>query len=302
MRYTPSAADRAPVPATYHTEARYLGYREADRAQPYAHYFREVVDPVQPHVLEAMALGRQPGELGYTVEEAARRMSRPGYEPMETGWAALPGRRIMVSILTHMPGVSPHLWDWWFGWHGRQTARYKLWHPQAHYFTAMGEDRSGDRTLTDRQRYVGNVSYVDEYLGPDKSQLSVRFLDPTAVGFDEPGPDEAVIVARGGLSTAPISTAWLVHQVRPTEDGCEMRSRFFVNDVQVLPLPPHSVASRGGRALTTPVGRLAERAIRLKGPFTADQFGPVMVMHCAQEMNHLAGFLPRLHEEFKDVP
>ena len=55
------------------------------------------------------------------------------------------------------------------------TARYKLWHPDAHLCSAVAEDRSRDRALTDRQRYIGNVSYVDEYLGGTVHRLAVPF-------------------------------------------------------------------------------------------------------------------------------
>lgn len=302
MQYVPSRADRLPAPATYASEDRYIGYRDADRAQPYAHYFEETVAPMQGHVVEALSSGPAPAEHGYTVDEAARRMSRPGYEATETGYTTLPNGQILVSILTEMPGVTGEMWDWWFGWHGMETARYKLWHPEAHYYTSMGDDRRSDRSLTDRQRYLDNVSYVDEYLGPDKSRLTVRFLDPTKVGFDQPKPGETVIVARGGLSPAPIAMAWLIHQVRATADGSEMRSRFFFNDFDILRIPPHSVTSRPGGILTTSVGPALRPLISRLGARKPDKIGPAMIQHCAEEMNHLSRFLPALHAEFKGTP
>jgi hypothetical protein len=202
-----------------------------------------------------------------------------------------------------MPGVTGEMWDWWFGWHGTETARYKLWHPDAHYFSALGEDRSADRSLTDRQRYVDNVSYVDEYLGHERSALSVRFFDPARFGFAPSRPGETTIVARGGLSTAPVSFAWLIHQVRATDNGAEMRSRFIVNDFSVLPLPAHAVTSRAGRAMTAaPLRVTAGRLLPAVAARKVSEFGPVMVQHCAQEMNHLASFLPQLYEEFRDRP
>jgi hypothetical protein len=33
-----------------------------------------------------------------------------------------------------------------------------------------------------------------------------------------------------------------------------------------------------------------------------DSFGPRMLHHCAQEMNHLSTFLPALHERFAGTP
>lgn len=302
MKYELTAADRAPVPEHYSREARYLGYREADLAKPYANFFSPTVAPVQPHALEAVAAGRRPTELGYFVDEAATRMSRPGYDPVETGWFETPDKRLHVSVLTDMPGVRAEMWDWWFGWHSSESARYKLWHPTAHIFTTVGEDRSGNRELTDRQRYIGNVSYVDEYLGSEVSQLTVRFFDPRSLGFAEPTGGNTVITARVGLSTAPIAFGWLVHQLRSTDSGCEMRSRFFIKDVRILPLPRASYVKSAGGVLTSPLGRIVEPVLgRVSAPDT-DVFGRDLVMHCAQEMNHLAGILPELYEAFVGTP
>jgi hypothetical protein len=301
MDYAITPADRAPAPSSYATEERYIGYREVDYAQPYASFFTPEVAPVQAHVTEALANGRVDAKHGYTVEDAARRMSRVGYEEMETGYTALEGGRILVSVFTHMPGVTAEMWDWWFAWHSTETARYKLWHPEAHYYSGVGDDRSTNLELSDRERYRGNVSYVDEYLGEDASPLTVRFFDPAKLGFEEK-PGETVIAARGGFSTAPIGFAWLVHQVRPVSDGCEMRSRFFVNDTRVLPIPAASVTSRRGRVLTTGLGRLAAPVIRRAGGAKVDHFGPRMLKHCAEEMNHLARILPSLHAAFAGTP
>jgi DAPG hydrolase PhiG domain len=302
MDYTPSTADRAPIPDRYAREERYLGYRDADRAQPYAKYFHPTIAPVQAQAVEAIAAGRLPAELGYGIDEAAARLSRPGYDPVETGYVRTADGKLMIAVRTDMPGVRAEMWDWWFGWHGTESARYKLWHPTAHVFTAVGDDRSRDRDLTDRQRYIGNVSYVDEYVGHEFNRLTVRFVDPRNLGFDEPGPGHTVIAARGGTSTAPVAFAWLIHQVQATADGSEMRSRFFVGDTRVLSLPRHSFASAAGSVLTGPVGRILEPALgRLAAP-DPDVFGPALLMHCAQEMNHLARFLPQLYEEFAGTP
>jgi len=65
MKYVVSAADRAPAPANYRTEARYLGYDETDRQQPYAKYFTDVVADVQPQAMQAIVAGQQPSEFGY---------------------------------------------------------------------------------------------------------------------------------------------------------------------------------------------------------------------------------------------
>ncbi|MGW0884699.1 DAPG hydrolase family protein [Streptomyces sp. NPDC002671] len=300
--YEPTAADRSPIPGQYATESRYLGYQDPDASKPFAKYFRAQTRPVQDHVREAL-LSMAPTEYAYDLRDAARRMSRPGYHAMETGWTRTEGG-FMISVLTDMPGVTAEMWDWWFGWHSTDSARYKLWNPEAHQFAAIGEDRSADRTLTDRQRYVGNVSYVDEYIGGSLDCLAIRFTDPTRLGFDEPAPGNTVVCARVGLSQYPIAMGWLIHQVRPTPNGSEMRSRFFLDHPALLDLPAHSSTARAAALLTTkPARTLASTALpHLAGKALRPGYGHDLLYHCAAEMNHLASFLPALHEEFNGTP
>lgn len=287
--YEISGADLSPVPPTYQAESRYLGYREADRAQPYAEFFSERTLPVQPHVGEALLAGMAPTEYGYGPSDAVRMLTRPGYHAMETGWTTRDDGTIAVSILTDMPGVTGEMWDWWMGWHSSESARYKLWHPDAHQFSAVGQPRSLDRDLTDRQRYIGNVSYVDEYVGGHLAPLAIRFMDPARMGFDQIPVGETVIVGRVGPSIAPAAFGWIVHQVRATESGSEMRSRFFLNYPQHLDLPPTSVAQ-------PPAGRAPA------GEPNLELLGVGLLHHCAAEMNHLASFLPALRDAFDGTP
>lgn len=303
MEYHVTHADRLPLPASYITEPRYLGYKAVDESQPYAEFFQARAQPIQQQAREALIVGPAASEYGPRLSELVDVMERPGYQPMECGYTVNADGHIVVSVLTKMPGVTGEMWDWWFGWHGAQTARYKLWHPEAHAFSAMAEDRSQDRTLTDRQRYIDNCSYVDEYLGETLTPLTVRFIDPEKVGFAPAKPGETTIVARGGLSSSPLSFAWLVHQVRATPDGSEMRSRFVVNDFAVLPVPKESVPAGKAQLLTHPLIRsVANKVLPHIAGEKLDSFGPRMLHHCAQEMNHLSTFLPALHERFAGTP
>ena len=302
--YRVTAADRRPFPPSYGAEPRQLGLDEVEQRRPFARYFRPTVRPLQEHVRDALLWGRAPRELGYEVDEVVRRLSAPGYQGLETGWTRTDRGTLLVSCLTDMPGVTAAMWDWWFGWHGTDSARYKLWHPEAHLHSSVAEDRSADRSLTHRERYVGNVSYVDEYVGGTLNRLTIRFVDPERLGFtDRAGTTH--VCARVGLSDLPVGAGWLVHQVRPTEDGSEMRSRFFLGDPEVLDIPAHAVSVPSvARVLTHPVGRVALAPVvsLVARSRTRDHVGHDLLHHCAAEMNHLARFLPELHAEFGDVP
>ena len=245
-----------------------------------------------------------PTEWGYDLDDAARMLERPGYHKMETGWTRMESGTTIISLLTRMAGVTADMWDWWMSWHSVETARYKLWYPDAHQFAALADDRSADRSLTYRQRYRENVSFVDEYIGGTLSRLAIRFVDPAHLGFTEK-PGYTVIAGLGTSPLAPVSTGWVVHQVRPTDDGCEMRSRFWIAPGELLDLPASSMADRpGARLLTNKAVRPLAKPLlpRVAPRLLPASFGYDLLFHCASEMNHLASFLPDLYAEFKDTP
>jgi len=186
----------------------------------------------------------------------------PGYLPLETGIAMCGNGELSAAIWASWPGTTPAMIDWWFGWHIAHTERYKLWHPQAHYFAQPRYDLSAVAGLTDRQRYVGNTSWVDEYIGPFPSRLAISFQAPAEIGLStdqlEAAGDGTVVNAVSADSDSGAERARLVHAVRRTPWGSEMRSRFIF-----------------------PAG-------------TPALIGPLMIDHCWTEMTHLAGFLPHL--------
>jgi hypothetical protein len=179
--------------------------------------------------------------------------------------------------------------DWWFGWHGIETERYKLWHPQAHLFSQMRFDRTRMSGSADRQKYVGNTSYVDEYVGPKIFRLAITFHEPRDFGLAENSFRDAgvstAICARVGFSDRPVETGYLIHLIRETAQGCEMRSRFWLGEAHLRKLPERN-----------PIDRILEtrffRRMMMPGRLCRDLF-----VHCAEEMNHLASFLPALFAE-----
>lgn len=166
------------------------------------------------------------------------------------------------------------MWAWWFGWHGSDSRRYKLWHPRAHV-SAQWRDELGDGP------YIGRTSVVREYLGSSFTKAAIQFVDPAALGLRVPA-GEVAVCARLGSGDLPVDVGWLIHHVRPTPEGAEMRSRFWMGG--------SLIAVRHGNLLANSVVRPV--AVRLL-PDPRD-----LLVHCAQEMNHLAGFLPELHARF----
>ena len=251
----------------------YLGYRADDFNTDFATFYTPEMAPLPTHVVHALEHGPQ-AEPTLTAFDDAAVMLDDGYQQTENGYGTLRDGGLQVSVRTDMPGVTPAMWAWWFGWHGSDSRRYKLWHPRAHV-SARWSDDGGDG------EYVGRTSLVQEFLGSSFSKPAIQFVDPAVLGLGGIG-DGVAICARLGSSDIPVDVGWLVHHVRPTSGGAEMRSRFWM----------------GGRHVTLRAGNsLADRVLR---PVAARQLPDPrdLMVHCAQEMNHLAGFLPALYRRF----
>jgi hypothetical protein len=265
-------------------DGRYLGMRDGDlRDKPYAKHWNPRMVPLAPHAIEALAAGPMAAPVMLALEDAGR-LLEPGDHDVENGFCLTHRGAMHVAIRTGMPGVTPAMVDWWFGWHSDEPQRYKLWHPRAHVHAEWASP--GVPGATGRARYVGRVSHVDEYLGSTLGRFAIRFVAPADLGIAGPSiaePDgDTMVCARAGFADYPVDAGYLVHHVRRVAGGSEMRSRFWLG-------APYA-AGRGG---------LASVAVRvakgLRRPSETD--GRALLAHCAQEMTHLASFLPRLHAE-----
>lgn len=253
-----------------------LGYRLDDYDTSFADFYRPDMAALPAHVVDALHQGPQAAPTLPQFDDAAALLGE-GYQQTENGYGVLRDGGLQVSVRTEMPGVTPTMWSWWFGWHGSDSRRYKLWHPRAHV-SAQWADGGGDGG------YLGRTSLVQEYLGSTFTRAAIRFIEPSAIGLQNITDDEVAICARLGSSDLPVDVGWLVHHVRPTPDGAEMRSRFWMGGKHV-----------GVRANLA--NRLTDAAVR---PVAARQLPDPrdLLVHCAQEMNHLAAFLPALYDRF----
>jgi hypothetical protein len=267
---------------------RYLGYRDGDANTPYAKYFQPEMAPLPRHVVEALQHGPQAGPALLAFDDAAS-VADEGYQQTENGYGVLADGSIAVSVRTDMPGVTPEMWSWWFGWHGSDSRRYKLWHPRAHVAAEWNEgDLQIPVGLRGTQHYVGRSSLISEYIGSTLLRAAIQFVAPESIGMHSDG-GALPVCARLGSSDVPVDIGWFVHHIRPTNEGSEMRSRFWLGG-------PH-IAVRGGPGLVSRFVRpVASRVVDISAATARD-----LMVHCAQEMNHLAGFLPNLYTEFRDA-
>ncbi len=267
------------------TSDLYLGYRNDDVNTPFGKFFTPEMAPLPGHVVEALHHGPQAGMALLAFDDAAS-IADEGYQQTEDGYGILENGGFQVSVRTDMPGVTPAMWTWWFGWHGNDSRRYKLWHPRAHLSAAWNDgDDAGRRGP---QRYLGRCSMISEYIGSTMLNGAIQFVEPATLGLP-PGTDDAVaICARLGSGDAPVDLGWFVHHIRSTPGGAEMRSRFWLGGPYIEVRHAPGVASRAVRPIASRMLGVPEATARN------------LLVHCAQEMNHLAGFLPRLYEQFGD--
>jgi hypothetical protein len=261
----------------------YLGYRDGDANTPFGKFFQPNMAPLPRHVTEALGHGPQAAPTLLAFEQAAA-LDAEGYLQTENGYGVVDDGSLRVAVRTDMPGVTPAMWEWWYGWHGSDSRRYKLWHPRAHISAAW---QDGDDTgRKDSARYVGRTSLITEYIGSSIFRAAIQFVTPATLGLPAADHTTAPICARLGSGDVPVDAGWFVHHIRVTSTGSEMRSRFWLGGPHISVRNAPGLANRVMRPVVS----------HLVGA-TADYARDLMV-HCAQEMNHLAGFLPALYERF----
>jgi len=177
----------------------------------------------------------------------------PGYLPLETGYTRLTNGHMYIAVLTRMPYCVGKMVDWWFGYAG-DTEKYKLWHPKDHVIGDWDKHwRPG--------HYIGASHLVHEYIGGELFKLKITFREPSEFfntsKFKESKVGAAVCADVGSLEGNK-QLGNLIHFVRDTGFGCEMRSRFWL--------------------------------------FEADEkFTAGLMQHCIEEMGNLAELLPKLY-------
>lgn len=257
---------------------KYLGYQPKDYATPYAQFYDDTITTIPPHIVDALSASPLPAGTLPPLSKIAD-LSKTGYADIESGFSFEKDGSIQVVALTTMPKVTPRMWHWWFGWHGDLNNKYKLWHPKMHV-SAQWQDGQGDNG-----QYIGRTSMIEEYITPNKlEKANIQFISPSELGLLNDLDKQVFICARIGDTRFPIDFGWLVHQVRATTEGSEMRSRFFLGG-------PH-IQLRMGGLLAKWVSKALQKVVRLP-----KNQGPDLLIHCAEEMNHLAAFLPKIYED-----
>jgi hypothetical protein len=203
---------------------------------------------------------------------------KPGYLPIESGVVEHEDGFRTVCALTRMPRCRARMVEWWFSWLGG-TDQYKWWHPVDHLFSDWEDRKPGT--------HIGSSHLVHEYLaGPDGPiyKLRINFRDPLEF-FDAKAYGNfrgAAICAHIGDLEHPVNLGRMVHFVRDTDAGCEMRSRFFLGHIE----------SRDPKLKFTE----AQKA-DMRGELVTSELARRLHQHATEEMGYLADLLPVLYRQ-----
>jgi len=269
-------------PAARPKKGRSLGWSEADlKCYSYAQFWNPTMRATPSHALSALSNGAVESTLLPIKDIAVKEITTSS---TQNAFTITSDGSMHINLETHMPGVTPQMIDWWFGWHSDSPERYKLWHPKAHVHAQWQELPPSE--TSGRARYVGFTSIVDEFIGTQMLRARIQFRAPKSIGLVdssvEEGLDATAICARVGLDEIPVDMGFLAHHIEAVPGGSLMRSRFWIG--------PSYFSARN--KFFAPLIPVLKKIITLQEDDARD-----LLEHCAQEMNHLASFLPDLYRQ-----
>lgn len=270
------ALNRTPeVQYFYDTHPDFVGLTEEEKEKPYAKFFYRAPAVPDDDVLKAVQPGQPMDPSKALLPGHMTDILKPGYLEVENGYCLLPGGGGYAAVCTRFPGITFEMYDWWRLWWGKEDLRYKLWYPGMHF----------------RFKFTGAGEWILEDVGAGPINICVIHKNgPEVLEF---GPERwkegRLLTTHGGSSLATKfncsyhenPTAMTnIHFVRETEDGFEVRSRFYLG------------------FLGTPQGL---RRIAKEGEVTLDEAYNI-ANHCAYEMANLRDLLPPLYAEMAGTP
>jgi len=252
---------------------------EADKAKSYYKYYEMEIAPPTQEVMANVARGIGDVKDSLPISDRNRLLTEcapaPGFYPLADGG-------LMVSSDIPMPGVTPDMLYWWFGWHGLDPFRYTIWDPEDHFGLSLNDEgirRAQDPLVPWNEKTWGATHTVQESIGGPPDEIIIMFDNPANLGFDMGlvGTDKCqFLVAANSLMGAMKVPVVMAESASKTSAGLMYHCRFWVGY--------HIVEGEGKYLLPPPVQLPHEVAMGL-------------IAHNHKEFSHLAKILPTLYTE-----
>ena len=254
--------------------------------EPQLSYAKYFLQPLAPIPQEKLDIWHGPAADPSTVlpfEDRAlfQRGDTPG---LRNGFAVAANGTGFVANTTFMPGVTPEMIDWWFGWHSVSSdLRYKIWDKEDHWYArADNPDYVKDPSVPLNQKTWGVNHQILEDIGLGADELLLCFRRPSQLGYDESllGTDDCLtMVCAYGRSNTP---SFMTHLVRKAEGGILFCSRFWMG----YGMTP------GGH-----LGKVLPEGVAMPEIAPRSLYG-----HNIKEFSNLAAILPSLYAEEREKP
>lgn len=197
---------------------------EEEKKIPYSKYFYREETPINEEVKKIIEnrimMNPEDAILGDRIND----MIEPEKIKVENGYCILPNRCGYIAAYHKMPGVTLEMYKWWSTWwtSGKDcNLKYKIWCPKDHYDSVFKWSLENCGTGYLEDLYILDTFNNDpERIGMDaekKKKSKLAIVD---------GGNAISKVLNGDPSVRPIPGV-VIHFIYETEDGIEMRSRFW---------------------------------------------------------------------------
>jgi hypothetical protein len=265
--------------------------RIADK--PYANFFHRDLY-LRSDVLPALQQAMDPKKALSTSSADLNTLLDPGYHEIENGFCELDDGSAYVASRTVFPKCTGDMFSWWFWWHAAEPERYSLWYPYNHVSVrSLSSELLTKPDLSHQERYIGTTHLVTEYIGQQRVDITISFVDPSYYGFDISRFAEANIVSHAcgevWFQKPSVRIGTMIHLARKIDDGIEVRSRYWLADTVKVKVPLI------GYELN--LDRLAQ-VFGLKSRLAGLSVGYEQLLHDQIEFTNLASFLPEIYRIF----
>lgn len=272
--------DRKPIPLT-----------EQEKKSPIAKYYStSLAEPTNPEALKALLAGPMDPSLAITPDQAKMLMNPQPLEG-ENGYCTMENGAGYLAVNNKFPGVTLDMIKWWFAWHPLESLRYKIWDPYCHPYAAIADvDRAKiqDPKVAIEDKIADVIHFVVEDIGAGMQDIVIHFRPVEELGFTREELAENRCYPIGGYGLVENregekgkSPVMMLHFYRETEQGLEVRTRFWMG-YRIIKGRPVCVLPPGVRV--------------------PDVIPRGLALHNVEEFSNLAHILPKIYQEFGSLP